>query len=90
MSNKPEQVLVRWLDSSGSKHSWFPLVDAINPKEFGLVNCVSVGFLIAEREDCVILASGYDEENDAVLLLTAIPKVCIQGGIVELKEPNEG
>ena len=86
MLNNPQQVRVRWLDSSGSKHGWLPFVDATNPEEFGLTHCVSVGFLIAEREDCIILASGYDEENDAVLLVTAIPRVCIQGGIVELKE----
>jgi len=44
---------------------------------FGLVNLDTVGWLIEEKEDCIIIASEYQPENEQFRHLMAVPKVCI-------------
>lgn len=44
---------------------------------FGLVEIVSVGLLIEERNDCYIIAKEYNSKNNTARQLTAIPKLMI-------------
>lgn len=46
-------------------------------KDFGLVNLETVGWLIEDREDCLVLAKEIQPEEEQLRHLTAIPKVCI-------------
>jgi len=45
---------------------------------FGLIDLDIIGWLIEDRNDCIIVASEYQPEDDQFRHLQAIPKVCIK------------
>ena len=45
---------------------------------FGLVNLEIVGWLVEDREDCIVIAKEYNQIEDEFRHLSAIPKVCIK------------
>lgn len=77
----PKRVLVKWIDSSGSGSSWTSLEAA---RDFDLCYMQTIGHLVKENDTFIVLAASYDEENESVNHLTAIPRACIQGEIQEL------
>ena len=63
-------VSVTWLDAV-SCDSWEPILDARNLKP---ARMVTIGFLLHEDDDKVVLSASYDEENQSVASTYAIPK----------------
>jgi hypothetical protein len=70
--SKRDIVLVEWVDSA-SAHGWNH-IDAINP---ALKVCTSVGFLIKETKDNLIVASSLSFDPDLCSGDISIPKVAI-------------
>lgn len=53
-------VVVRWLDSRGASGSWEWAADLTD----GPCRCVSVGLLVAEHPDHVVIAPHFSEDED--------------------------
>lgn len=70
----PSMVMVRWFDTF-SFDGWQHVDDAIEWGE-GRYEVKSVGWLIDESEDHILLAGGFSN-NDKVMLSIHIPKVNI-------------
>jgi hypothetical protein len=67
-------VRVRCVDTSYNTGTWARKDIATG---FGTMALDITGWLIDDREDCVIIASEYQPEDDQFRHLQAIPKVCI-------------
>ena len=78
----PCVVYIEWLDAE-TNMGWMPKIEE---SKRPLTKCKSVGFLIGDYEDRVIVAASYDPDNDNVNSVTVIPKVGItlQKEIVEI------
>lgn len=74
-------VAVDWEDSQiiGRWHS----VDQMPSTRNGLIR--SVGFLMREDKNEIVIATSYDEENDNVSCVVAIPRSAIRGRITKLR-----
>ena len=72
-------VEVTWVDSRMSEKSWHCEDEA---KCWEVSNCRSVGFLLADDEEKIVLAMCWGDANVNGVL--AIPKVCIKN-VKELK-----
>ena len=67
-------VRVKMLDMSYNNDTWARK----DIKGFSLIELDIVGWLVEDREDCVIVAKEYMQEDDQFRSLSAIPKVCIK------------
>lgn len=72
MEPTKEILFVRWVDSSAA-HGWNH-IEAINP---ALKVCTSIGFLINETDDALILAAHLSFDPDLCCGDMSIPKVAI-------------
>ncbi len=54
-----DMVEVWWDDASGFRHGWFGKLDALEPQM-----ALSVGFLIRETDDHIMIASDTDSEGN--------------------------
>jgi hypothetical protein len=77
-----EMLLVDWVDSSAA-HGWNH-IDAINP---ALKVCTSIGFLINETEDALIIAAHLSFDPDLCCGDMSIPKVAIVKRLI-VQEPH--
>ena len=68
-----EVRLVRWVDSSGMP-GWN---DDAEVAGHGVADCWSVGFVVAEDDDQVLLAGSVDESHGNVADVIAIPKTAV-------------
>lgn len=67
---KPDKiVLVEWIDSFGS-HAWIPRIDAMETKPS---KCYSVGYLLKEDENYIVLSQSYDPQVENVGNVLSIP-----------------
>jgi hypothetical protein len=76
--NHPPVVYVEWMDSHGASQGWTELDEAV---EFGM-NAISgpiasAGFLIAENEAGIVVASGFNPHANDVVGAMAIPRSAI-------------
>ena len=69
----PPMVRVEWLDS-WSEHGWRPVSEGA---ELGPDHCVSVGFLINDAPDRLVLAHSVSTEIQNAAGWLTIPKVAI-------------
>ena len=77
-----QMVVVKYFDMTFTTNVW----DRKEIKAgFGLSNLEMIGWIVEEREDCIILAKEYQPEEEQFRHLTAIPKVCIQE-IIKLRK----
>ena len=67
-------VKVKCFDMSYSRGVW----SRKDMGNFGLIDLEVVGWLVEEREDCIILADEYQPEDDQFRHITAISKACIK------------
>lgn len=67
-------VRIKSFDMSYNTGTW----DKDTIKNFGLVDLDIIGWLIEDREDCVVIASEYQPTEDTYRHLIAVPKVCIK------------
>lgn len=75
--NKPI-IQVEWVDSSSySGHPWAAEDRLIQSANEGLAKCVSVGYLIHETDEVLVIAMGYDT-GGAILESFFIPKAVIK------------
>lgn len=68
-------VRIKSFDMSYNSSTWDK--NAIKA-DFGLVDLDIVGWLIEDREDCIVIASEYQPIEEQFKHLIAIPKVCIK------------
>lgn len=68
-----QAVRIKSFDMSFSSGTWHK--DSV--KDFGLVYLDIIGWLVEEREDCIVIASEYQSDGQQFRHLMAIPKVCI-------------
>jgi hypothetical protein len=73
-------IVIDWVDSIRS-FDW-TLIEDIDEK---LLDCVSVGFLLKETDDCITIAQNYGLEPEQVCNLITIPKCSIKN-IREIKD----
>lgn len=74
---KFRRVEVSWVDSEHNS-DWSPLEAILEDQ--GSLECLSLGYLIADKEDRIILATSLTAAEDYEPLVSAyitIPKVCI-------------
>ena len=71
-------VLVKWKDII-SKDEWqkYREAESLKPQLF-----VSIGWLVRQNKDCLVIASCYSPEDDTVGTVTTIPT----GTLVEVKK----
>lgn len=74
--SKDRIVHINWIDSGGDGR-WLSREDVIN--QGGLAHCESVGFLIHEDEDKIMIAGSVNKTppNNDVHAYLAIPKVAV-------------
>ena len=56
-----------------------------NIKDFGLVDLDTIGWLIEDREDCIVIALEHQPNENTYRHLVAIPKVCIKE-VIQLRK----
>lgn len=64
---------IKWVDSASATAPWENTDDIDFPK----TEQISIGFLIKENKDWLIIASSYDGEYDNYASITKILKKCI-------------
>ncbi len=67
-------VVIKSFDMSYNTGIW----DKDDISGFGLVDLEIVGWLVEDREDCLIIASESQPEENQLRHLVAVPKVCIK------------
>jgi len=75
-------VRIKSFDMSYNTGTW---VRKDIQSNFGLIDLDIVGWLVEDREDCVVVAGEYQPEDEQFRHLQAIPKVCIKE-IIKLEE----
>lgn len=65
-------VYVEWLDSE-SQDGWHP----IDGLDTSMTHINSVGYLIVDEPDRIVLGPNYDKKNHAVCQPITIPRCCI-------------
>jgi hypothetical protein len=73
MPKRPRPALVTWLDACDAPTEWTNVAKVAATK---LVRCQSVGFLLAEDDERVVLATTLSEDGDAANGIV-IPISCI-------------
>ena len=79
-------VRVEWVDSYYCCKQWSPMESVID--EINVNHCISVGFLIADKDDCICVVADIDDiysNQHNVSGGTVIPKCAIIG----MKEMEE-
>jgi len=66
-------LLVEWIDSA-SDHGW----EKIKDSEIEHESCITLGFLVKESEDFIMIAHSIDQANDSANGRIQIPKVAIK------------
>jgi hypothetical protein len=76
-------VLIRWKDSS-SRHfsTWREIDTVVEFAKGGAYDCASVGWLVYENKDCVVLAPHVAVDADDVIGEMKIPKGAIESRTV--------
>jgi hypothetical protein len=72
-------VEVSWIDSTALADGWRDKQTYI---EMSNLECTTVGYLIYESDDIIVLAMSHNPENDDVNHCYTIPRVCVK----EMKE----
>lgn len=80
-------VQVDWIDSTSLSDGWDSIEHYVEMGE-SLI-CKTVGYLIHEDDEKIILAMGYNPDNDEVNQATSIPAVTVTK-ITDLQEVPEG
>lgn len=93
--NKPfpyEVEYIEWLDSFGCGSNWQHIDHERLSRISFRHNCISVGFVIFENDDCVVIASHFSPENESIGAEESacgdmtIPKASIVKRIVIIRE----
>lgn len=71
---KYPKMLVEWLDS-GRGTDW---ADIASHSGAAPCFCVSVGFVLSETTDAIVLVQSVDEANQTACASITIPKACIK------------
>lgn len=70
-------VLVRWVDSAGTS-GWRPRAEAVADLDRpSIMACLTVGYLIGEGADAIMVAASIGHDGDAVDNTLQIPRVAI-------------
>lgn len=70
-----KKVEVSWVDSNFGGNGWLPIAVA---KDLPLSRCISIGFLVYEDDEKIILTTSHEQDEDACAGIMVIPKVCIK------------
>ena len=70
-------VLIEWVDAQ-SLNPQIPLTDIEELRDLKPILAKTVGFLIAENEECYIIGDEYWEEANEVRWIHIIPKCCVK------------
>lgn len=74
-----KRVQVEWIDSI-SDGSWVTREEAVTRAQKGdILACTSVGLLLADTDDYVLLATSHMRDGDLVQGLLQIPRVAVRG-----------
>lgn len=65
--------MVEWIDSE-SDHGWGKIKDS----EISTALCITIGFLVKENKDFIMMSHSWDKENDSINGTIQIPKVAIK------------
>ena len=66
-------VLVTWVDSTSTSHWQFPE----DLKDEVLIRVTSIGFLVKETSDYIMIAQNYGDNPEQYSNITTIPRVSI-------------
>jgi hypothetical protein len=73
---KMREVRITWTDSMTVSEGWASIEDYVTSSSS--VSCVSLGFLINEDDEKLVLAMNYDPDNDHVNQTIVIPRVSVE------------
>lgn len=74
MSAKPRVLMVYWRDAASYGSELWSQEDAA---KLGPVEMLTVGVLVADNDDCYVLAAEYQAIDGRVRSVLTIPKVCV-------------
>ena len=78
-------VLIQWVDITGADGPWSDLEEA---KELKPALMTSIGQVVVDREDSIVIAGTWGSEGE-LGNLNCIPKSAVRGWVEVTEEPKE-
>jgi hypothetical protein len=72
-----QRVEVEWIDSVAD-HGWSYKSDALSKATAGVMRCTTIGYILREDDECLVLCMGEQPGSESVLSLMQIPRESIR------------